>query len=349
MASRTKKCSMTKTHDLSMSTSTPSVFLKAEKSQATPAAFLSIASGARVRHYSGTTRNWMLPLVVIMFHLLISAAGADDETQGSTHGGAKPSPHFDTPHLDNHTVQLGAIAFLPCTIKNLGNKSVSWIRASDAHILTVDHEVFISDPRFQAIHQANSSAWTLQIKSVQPNDAGKYECQISTLPKMSHFLHLSVIVPNVKIYGDRDIFVKSSSTVQLRCVVSQSLVPPTYIEWRHNDEHLPLATSALSIGSHKGARLQTTPPEHIAAGTTVSTLTILQAEISDSGKYTCLPAQLESASVNLHVLETDLPALMQTSGSSNRGSTLPTSILVIMLVEAVVHAVGAIPRRLVFH
>ena len=31
MASRTKKCSMTKTHDLSMSTSMPSVFLKVEK------------------------------------------------------------------------------------------------------------------------------------------------------------------------------------------------------------------------------------------------------------------------------------------------------------------------------
>lgn len=46
---------------------------------------------------------------------------------GSTHGGAKPSPHFDTPHLDNHTVQLGAIAFLPCTIKNLGNKSVRYL------------------------------------------------------------------------------------------------------------------------------------------------------------------------------------------------------------------------------
>ena len=110
-------------------------------------------------------------------------------------------------------------------------------------------------------------------------------------------------VPNVKIYGDRDLFVKSSSTVQLRCVVSQSLVPPTYIEWRHNNHHLPLATSALSVGSQKGARLQTTPPEHIAAGTTVSTLTILEAEMSDSGKYTCLPAQLEAASVNLHVLE----------------------------------------------
>ena len=41
---------------------------------------------------------------------------------------------------------------------------VSWIRASDAHILTVDQEVFISDPRFSAIHQPNSSTWTLQIK-----------------------------------------------------------------------------------------------------------------------------------------------------------------------------------------
>jgi len=258
-------------------------------------------------------------------HLVIRAAGSDLA--------AIEVPEFDTPHLDNHTVQLGATAFLPCTIKNLGNKSVSWIRASDAHILTVDHEVFISDPRFSAIHQKNSSTWTLQIKSVQPDDAGKYECQVSTLPKKSHFLHLSVIVPNVKIFGDRDIFVKSSSTVQLRCVVSQSLVPPTYIEWRHNEEHLPLTTSSLSY--YKGARLQTTPPEHIAAGTTVSTLTILAAEISDSGKYTCLPAQLESASVNLHVLETDLPALMQISGGSTLTSTL--SVLVLMAAAAVFH------------
>ena len=43
----------------------------------------------------------------------------------SNGAGGKPSPQFDTPHLDNHTVQLGAIAFLPCTIKNLGNRSVS--------------------------------------------------------------------------------------------------------------------------------------------------------------------------------------------------------------------------------
>ena len=70
-------------------------------------------------------------------------------------------------------------------------------------------------------------------------------CVLSSLHTLIGLSYYQFTVPNVKIYGDRDIFVKSSSTVQLRCVVSQSLVPPTYIEWRHNDEHLPLATSAL--------------------------------------------------------------------------------------------------------
>ena len=49
--------------------------------------------------------------------------------------------------------------------------------------------------------------------------------------------------------------------------------------------------------------LQTTPPEHIAEGTTMSTLTILHAEKTDTGNYTCHPTQLEVASVMLHVLE----------------------------------------------
>ena len=65
---------------------------------------------------------------------------------------------------------------------------------------------------------------------------------------------------------------------------------------------LPLFTKnrLTAIG---GRRLQTTPPEHIAEGTTMSTLTIKNAQDSDSGTYTCEPSQLETAHVNLHVLE----------------------------------------------
>lgn len=252
--------------------------------------------------------------VALMLLLSPAETEAAIKSPVTTAGLPLDEPHFDVYRVDNYTVQLGAVAFLPCIIKNLGNRSVSWIRPVDAHILTVDQDIFISDARFSAIHQKNSSTWTLQIKSVQADDAGKYECQVSTEPKLSHFVHLSVIVPKVRIFGPGDIFVKSSSSVQLKCIVSQSMVAPTYIEWRHNDNHLPVSAVSSGMATSAGSRLQTTPPENIAEGTTMSTLTILNAKTMDTGKYTCLPAQLEPASVNLHVLETDLPALMQTSG-----------------------------------
>ena len=39
--------------------------------------------------------------------------------------GVDSQPQFDVYHrVENHTIQLGATAFLPCIIKNLGNRSV---------------------------------------------------------------------------------------------------------------------------------------------------------------------------------------------------------------------------------
>lgn len=70
---------------------------------------------------------------------------------------------------------------------------VSWIRRRDAHILTVDRYTFIADDRFQAFLVEATDTWTLQIKYVQARDGGKYECQVSTEPKMSHFITLNVV------------------------------------------------------------------------------------------------------------------------------------------------------------
>ena len=56
------------------------------------------------------------------------------------------------------TGQLGGRVFLSCSIYNLHNKSVSWIRERDGYILTVDTETFISDPRYSRdgyIHQGS--------------------------------------------------------------------------------------------------------------------------------------------------------------------------------------------------
>lgn len=52
--------------------------------------------------------------------------------------------------------------------------------------------VFIADQRFLALKQPDKY-WTLQIKYVQARDAGTYECQVSTEPKVSARVQLQVV------------------------------------------------------------------------------------------------------------------------------------------------------------
>ena len=42
-------------------------------------------------------------------------------------------------------------------------------------------------------HHSRYEDWILQIKYVQPRDAGVYECQVSTEPRISQDFHLSVV------------------------------------------------------------------------------------------------------------------------------------------------------------
>lgn len=70
---------------------------------------------------------------------------------------------------------------------------VSWVRHRDIHLLTVGRYTYTSDQRFKSIHHPHSEDWLLQIKYPQHRDSGIYECQISTTPHMSHYIHLNVI------------------------------------------------------------------------------------------------------------------------------------------------------------
>ena len=67
------------------------------------------------------------------------------------------------------------------------------MRNSDSHIITVDRYTFINDARFQCLHPEDSDEWTLQIQYVRPRDAGLYECQVSTEPKIWRTIQLSVV------------------------------------------------------------------------------------------------------------------------------------------------------------
>ena len=69
---------------------------------------------------------------------------------------------------------------------------VLWIRRKDGHVLTVGMDTFTADDRFQTMHVDNHD-WALQIKYVQTSDAGVYECQVSSDPKISYFVNLTVL------------------------------------------------------------------------------------------------------------------------------------------------------------
>lgn len=207
------------------------------------------------------------------------------------HAGSKgSSPEFDSHVPANLTVQQGDTAYLSCRIFNIGNRSVSWVRGRDSHIITVDEETFISDDRFVSLKKAKESLWTLKIKYVSARDAGQYECQVSTVPKVSRWIDLVVVVPKVRIFGGPDIYVREGSSLQLECVISQTIVSPKFVVWEYNGDLVP-GSSFIKV--------QDSP------STSSSTLSVGRVTRYQAGNYSCHPDNLHPATISLHVLSKD--------------------------------------------
>ena len=68
---------------------------------------------------------------------------------------------------------------------------MSWIRTRDLHILTSDRHVFTADSRFELTGR-DPSDWSLKVKNIRLSDAGIYECQVNTDPKMNRKVNLQV-------------------------------------------------------------------------------------------------------------------------------------------------------------
>ncbi|XP_060862802.1 zwei Ig domain protein zig-8-like isoform X1 [Metopolophium dirhodum] len=255
-------------------------------------------------------------------------------------------PQFDPETPRNVTALEGKSAYLTCKVKSLDNKTVSWIRHRDIHILTVGAYTYTSDQRFQAIHhRSHSDQWTLHIKWAQKRDAGIYECQVSTQPVRSIFVTLNVVddkpppsdsddslldmmirdgdftkVPSASISGGPDIHVNEGSTINLTCIVKFSPEPPSYIFWYHYDE-------VISYDSVRGGVSVVTEKGDV----TVSYLLIQDAVQADSGKYTCNPSNADLSSVVVHVLNGESPAAMQTGSAGLSNSSI--TILCVMILS----------------
>ncbi|XP_018024957.1 uncharacterized protein LOC108680591 [Hyalella azteca] len=234
----------------------------------------------------------------------------DEATQEDNWGYVPLSgPYVDEPFSQNVSVQVDKTAVLNCRILYIVGKTVSWIRSRDLHLLTVGRFTYTSDDRFKAVHQKGSDDWLLKIHYVQHRDAGKYECQVSTTPPLSHSVWLSVVEPTTLVLGGPDLYLDAGSTLNLTCVVRFSPEPPPYIFWYHEDKLL----------SYDAGLRGTTVATRHGGGGSVSRLLISGVGAAHSGNYTCQPATAPPSSVNVHVLENEEPAAIHHKNTTSSG------------------------------
>lgn len=72
----------------------------------------------------------------------------------------------------NYTALINDTVTLKCSIKNKGNRTLSWIRKRDLAILTSNVFVYTSSERFSVVQHADN--WDLRIKSLTEKDSGLY-------------------------------------------------------------------------------------------------------------------------------------------------------------------------------
>ncbi|XP_046399387.1 lachesin-like [Ischnura elegans] len=231
-------------------------------------------------------------------------------------------PYFDTSASTNVTALVGNTVYLKCRVKNLGNRTVTWVRHRDIHLLTVGRHTYTSDQRFQSIHSPHTEDWKLQIRYPQRRDSGTYECQVSTTPPIGHSMYLSVVEPITTIVGGPDMYINKGSTINLTCIVQHSPEPPPAIRWTHNLEEISYDSprGGVSVITEKG-------------DLTTSYLLIQRAKAADSGKYTCSPTNANPKTLNVHVLNGEHPEAMQHGGQQRL--EFPYSVLLISFMLAV--------------
>ncbi|KAJ8679051.1 hypothetical protein QAD02_014838, partial [Eretmocerus hayati] len=216
-------------------------------------------------------------------------------TSATNNNGGKT--HFAdeaVPGSENVTALVGQPAILLCRVKNLGNRTVSWMRKRDLHILTSMEHTFTNDARFKVIgNTGTSDDWNLRIDNVQPRDEGIYECQVNTEPKIHRAVYLRVLDVQAEILGQAEVYVKRGSTISLTCTVNSQGVPPSNVTWYH-------AGTVIDFdGPRGGVSLET---EKSKTGTT-SKLLITRALLTDSGNYSCVSSKAAQATVIVHVLD----------------------------------------------
>ncbi|KAG5335611.1 LACH protein, partial [Acromyrmex heyeri] len=237
---------------------------------------------------------------------------------------AEIDPYFDTTMPSNITGLAGETVKLTCRVKNIGNRTVSWVRHRDIHLLTVGTYTYTSDQRFEAMHKRHTEEWTLRIRYPQRKDSGIYECQISTTPPIGHPVRLTIVEPVTEIAGGPELYINKDSTINLTCYVRHAPEPPSTIIWSHNHQ-------AINFDSPRGGISLVTEKGPV----TSSRLLIQKAIDTDSGLYTCSPNNTHPNSVLVHIVNafvSEHPAAMHHGRGDRMAATLLPVVLLLRII-----------------
>ncbi|XP_045591404.1 zwei Ig domain protein zig-8 [Procambarus clarkii] len=263
----------------------------------------------------------------------VTGVGVTDDS-----GGQKPE--FG-PAESTVTVQEGETAKLPCVVLHLNDKSVTWLRQRDLHILTAGFHTYSADQRFQVVHAEGGTEWTLVVRYSQLRDAGVYECQVNTEPKLSRHVTLRVHEPRptgivtktkvfvanntastkdgnlkVEILGPRELYIEEGSSLTLTCLVTSLRGPSALVYWYHD-------TSLIDYNSPRGG---VNLKIDRGRGETTTRLVVSSVGPGDSGMYSCVPQGSHPATVLVHVQKGDHEAAIQQGGLGGvSGSSIPLS------------------------
>ncbi|XP_013192011.2 obscurin [Amyelois transitella] len=194
----------------------------------------------------------------------------------------------------------GSSAELDCRVLHLADKAISWVRSRDLQILSHSGAVFTADPRVSvSVSGAGSGAasgatrHTLRIERLRLADAGRYECQVNTEPKMSQFFNLTVldeVVPEtvVSAVGGRAVRGRAGGAATLACEARYEPaprrlpLPALHIRWYFGDQPID------SQSNRGGVSLDTDR----WAGRCVSRLTLAALSARDAGRYRCVAGRV---------------------------------------------------------
>ncbi|KZC13450.1 Neural cell adhesion molecule 2 [Dufourea novaeangliae] len=239
---------------------------------------------------------------------VVSLKGSDDKGDDAIEGPVREV-----------LAQSGSAATLPCKTEDPGAGTITWVKRPDRRLLTVGTRTYSNDKRLSVIY--SSTDWALQIRAVTLQDAGIYECQITSHPVQRNFVHLKITEAYSIIPGAPDLHVKQGSSLRLECQLMAAAESPVYVFWYRQGR-------MINYDEEPGVKVELTKNGSI--------LMVNKTKPSHGGNYTCEPSNAKPAYVVVHVIEEEeKPAAMHGGDRRNLSPAILASNFLVSLLATV--------------